>query len=669
MKKRKAEKISTFGKRKEKKFKKEKLKAASEEPIESALHIASENFPELVEEEEDIDAKLEQLKKDGRQFSMLSVDESTLSNEYKAYFEHKLSENVISELKNKYKTSGTLSWEVLHHIILLSRTGSASEKKKVLAEDLKLPIDSPSNADKLHRNFGVHKTLASNWFKTNDLESGFTPLQQEIFCLINQYKSLYYPSIVSSVDEQQTRAIYCLHALNHVAKARGKVSKNNRHIAKLALSQRETAEYRDQGFTRPKVLILAPFRDSCLKIVNNFIELLATDKKFEISNFKRFQREFNILPSEDGSSDVESKRLLAKKPSDYQRIFSGNTDEHYRIGISLLNSAFRLYAPFYFSDIIIASPLGLRTVIGEKGEPHYEYDFLSSVEMCILDSTDVFLMQNWEHVIHIMKHLNLQPTSAHDVDFSRVRNSTLDGLNRHYCQTLLFSRVSLPQISSILTKHCYNYKGLAMVQNVIETGSICSITKPMPQIFHKLNISTEPFSEVQNLRFEFFVRNILKQFVEKKLSNTLIYLPQYFDYVRLRNHLRRESKSVSNAASFACICEYMKPQAVRIARKKFLSGEASILLYTERYHFYNRPHLKGIENLIFYELPSFPQIYSELCNSIRPQEGDEVPSNSIITLYSKYDSAKLVAVLGNKRTEALLSSSKKVHMFFTENTA
>lgn len=70
-------------------------------------------------------------------------------------------------------------------------------------------------------------------------------------------------------------------------------------------------------------------------------------------------------------------------------------------GVAVLQKSIRLYAPFYSSDIIIASPLGLRTVIGAEGENKRDFDFLSSIEILIIDEADIYLMQNWEHVLVI----------------------------------------------------------------------------------------------------------------------------------------------------------------------------------------------------------------------------------------------------------------------------
>ena len=48
--------------------------------------------------------------------------------------------------------------------------------------------------------------------------------------------------------------------------------------------------------------------------------------------------------------------------------------------------------------------------------------------MVIMDSSDIFLMQNWEHVEHIFEHLNLIPKESHDCDFSRIKAWYSDGL-------------------------------------------------------------------------------------------------------------------------------------------------------------------------------------------------------------------------------------------------
>lgn len=79
-------------------------------------------------------------------------------------------------------------------------------------------------------------------------------------------------------------------------------------------------------------------------------------------------------------------------------MFIGNTDDCFRIGMAVRKTSLKLYSPFYSSDIIIASPLGLRTAVGVEGDKRRDYDMLSSIELVIIDQADVMLMQNWEHI-------------------------------------------------------------------------------------------------------------------------------------------------------------------------------------------------------------------------------------------------------------------------------
>ena len=52
---------------------------------------------------------------------------------------------------------------------------------------------------------------------------------------------------------------------------------------------------------------------------------------------------------------------------DFKAMFHGNTDDCFRVGITVMRRALKLYADFYSSDIIVASPLGIRTIIGAEG--------------------------------------------------------------------------------------------------------------------------------------------------------------------------------------------------------------------------------------------------------------------------------------------------------------
>ncbi|EDW01909.1 GH21695 [Drosophila grimshawi] len=484
-------------------------------------------------------------------------------------------------------------------------------------------------------------------------------LQIEILQIANNYLDLYYPQRTHA-NAEEIRYVYCLHAVNHMLKTRALILRNNEKIAGLVKYPNQPLcdvaipdSLRDQGLKRMKALILLPFRESALKTVQIMASLLFPKQKGQnatppIAKYDRFLNDFS------GNTIYFPK--TNPKPFDYEQTFSGNTDDNFKLGIRFTKKSMSLYTDISGSDILIASPLALRMMINDKDQ---DYDFLNSIELLIIDQAELFIAQNWENLLYVLDHLHLQPQKLPDTNCQRVRQYCLSGTSRFYRQTLFFSSHELPEFRGLFNNKCHNYQGKVRIINQIARGDISNVLTPIEQVFQRIDCSS--VETAFDDRFQHFVGHILPECSKSGLSHCLLYVPSYFDYVRLRNHFKNEM------INFVQISEYTKKEKISRARDIFFHSGAPFLLYSERAHFFRRTRIKGIRHLIFYQPPNFPNFYSDLINLMlevnqNPRDGLQ-DVMSVKVFYSKFDTLSLSNIVGNENASKLALGTNDSYLF------
>lgn len=480
----------------------------------------------------------------------------------------------------------------------------------------------------------------------NEFGEAVSKLDSVLLQPILNYEDVNYQ--YKSYINKSYRKLYALHALNHIYKTRDRIIKNSAKLHQAAESNQDL-ELRDQGFTRPKVLILLPSREACHTLVELLIQLSGTTQQ---ENKKRFTTQFHAKDAP-----------RSNKPQDFQDAFKGNNNDYFCIGLKLTRKSLKLYSSFYSSDLIIASPLGLSMILENPDKKKRQYDFISSIEVLIVDRANQIEMQNWDHVNTIMKYINKVPKDFHDADFSRIRMWSINDQAKLLRQTLVFCEYLTPSINNLVLSKSFNLLGKTKFKPVItsDTSIMNSIGIKIKQIFQRFP-SESPATD-PDTRFNFFINSVLPNLLKTTSydDGIMIYIPSYFDYLRVKDYFKSSTKF-----NFGAIDEYSSQSKLTRTRHEFATGKIKVLLYTERLHYFRRYEISGAKNIIMYAPPTNPIFYKELIRFIAKSIFKDECDLNLVTvkiLYSKWDATALDRIVGNERAPILCHSRNEMYEF------
>ena len=136
-------------------------------------------------------------------------------------------------------------------------------------------------------NLGIDPTLVNKWSSiTKQIKSKgvMKPVSSTLFPYIAAGQDLLF---TDSNFENQAELIKLLafHCVNHALKTRKAVLKNNSKISGAEDADGISDDMRDQGFTRPKILVLFPFRNVAHKFVHQVLKIALTGSKKQVCFF------------------------------------------------------------------------------------------------------------------------------------------------------------------------------------------------------------------------------------------------------------------------------------------------------------------------------------------------------------------------------------------------
>lgn len=212
--------------------------------------------------------EFEALKESNCQDNLAQVEPFPELDKFSTHLDFELNPMLLSSLSNNSMklTCHELTWPILGKLVINIPTSEKCSKKSanILDENIKYAMEG-TVPEQINLDFldwgkiGVKPQLISNIpianlnvLKKYANYNTLTPLQSELFSIMNGYQDLYYPNRSLNIVED-LRVVYCLHILNHLLKTRSRIIKHNSRISQQNCEISDN--FRDQGFVRPRVSI------------------------------------------------------------------------------------------------------------------------------------------------------------------------------------------------------------------------------------------------------------------------------------------------------------------------------------------------------------------------------------------------------------------------------
>ena len=415
-------------------------------------------------------------------------------------------------------------------------------------------------------------------------------------------------------DFEKHRETAALHVVNHI------------YSDLYAKKHRPRPDFRDTSYTMTTVLVLCPTRHQAFQFLSSVLSALPPSP-FLVENSDRLHNEYTI---------EEVPQFIARtKPKDWLRTFGGNSSEEFKMGVRFHEDKVELFHQMSKSQLVIASPLSLFL--------HDDTDFMSSIEVLVLDSLDVLLMQNADRLLQLVAMLNRLPQKVTGTDWSHLRLYCADKQQAKMRQNVSYASVLMPEMHHLLTRSA-NVRGQLLVRPMMYPPLLLP---GLERSFKRL-----PCSDVRHIgdalekcfRDKLFF--LIKQWRSESsecAKRTLVYYISSYRFLQARKMLE------DNMVGFLELSDEATEDDSRRMKRAFRDDPNAVMLITERFYFHYRPRLRQTQRVVFVQPPTFPQFASELAGDCQA-----------VFYFTEFDEGAMERIVGSELSPKILASE-----FFT----